>query len=371
MKKILLTSAALFTILTYAGPKADIEAANKLYEAKKTQEAQELLKKSVLVKGEEKEFEEINLHLAQTVAKTDAEIKMYLGKITANKESKTDIAKYANRQLLNMVSTDKERVALAEELNARYESKDAVTLGQLAYLYDKVENKNKYSEIYNLAMKNTNKNFIATFLYAIAENMLVRGNANGLNFANKVIALNISEISARTHIIISDYYFDILKDKTKGYNSLNSAEKLAPKSAEIIYTIGLRYLTLNELTKSYNYLQKVDKLAPNNSEITMRLFIVSSKIGKTKDEAVYASRLKKLHKANNTMLGTLLLNNNNATGAEKYYKLGLRDKNNDANLGLAYVEAAKGNKAAALKWATTAKQLKVAGAEEFIKQLNK
>ena len=60
MKKLLLLSATLFTLLTYAGPKADIEAAKKLFEAKKNKEAVELLKKSVLVKGEEKEFEEID-----------------------------------------------------------------------------------------------------------------------------------------------------------------------------------------------------------------------------------------------------------------------------------------------------------------------
>lgn len=65
MKKLLLLSATLFTLLTYAGPKADIEAAKKLFEAKKNKEAVELLKKSVLVKGEEKEFEEINFFLAK------------------------------------------------------------------------------------------------------------------------------------------------------------------------------------------------------------------------------------------------------------------------------------------------------------------
>lgn len=370
MKKILLTSAALLTILSYAGPKADIEAANKLYEAKKPQEAQALLKKSVLVKGEEKEYEEINLHLAQT-AKTEAEAKMYLEKITANKTSKTDVAKYANRQLLNIVTTDKERISLAEELNVRFEGKDPVTLGQLAYLYDKVDNKAKFNEIYNGSVKNTDKNFVATFLFAITENMLVRGNAKGLNYADKLFALNISEISARAHIIVSDYYFDILKDKTKGYKSLGEAEKLSPKTPEVIYTIGLRYLTLNEVTKAYSYLQRTDKLVKDNPEVTMRLFIISAKLGKTKDESTYASRIKKLEKVNNTMLGTVLLNNNILNAAERYYKLGLKDKNNDANLGLAYVEAAKGNKSAAMKWATIAKNLKVKGADEFIKQLNK
>lgn len=369
MKKLLLLSATLFTLLTYAGPKADIEAAKKLFEAKKNKEAVELLKKSVLVKGEEKEFEEINFFLAKNVAQTAEEVVMYLNRIVADKTSKTDIAIASNRELLNRAKTDPERVRLAEELNVRLDGENPIVLGQLAYLYDKVDNKVKYDEIYNKAMKNSNEDFKATFLYAITENMLVTGNANGINFANKILALNKSAVSSEVYLLLSDYYFDKMNNKRKGEEYLLLSEKVAPKSPEILYAIATRYLSINEKVKGYNYLLKVEKLLPNNSEVVARLFVVSVDLSKAKEEVKYGTLLKKLAKINNTNLGTLLYNSDNLKGAEKYYKLGLKEKNAEANLGLAYVEAAKGNKALAIRYAEAAHKAKVQGAETILNEL--
>lgn len=369
MKKLLLLSATLFTLLTYAGPKADIEAAKKLFEAKKNKEAVELLKKSVLVKGEEKEFEEINFFLAKNVAQTAEEVVMYLNRIVADKTSKTDISIASNRELLNRAKTDPERVRLAEELNVRLDGENPIVLGQLAYLYDKVDNKVKYDEIYNKAMKNSNEDFKATFLYAITENMLVTGNANGINFANKILALNKPAVSSEVYLLLSDYYFDKMNNKRKGEEYLLLSEKVAPKSPEILYAIATRYLSINEKVKGYNYLLKVEKLLPNNSEVVARLFVVSVDLGKAKEEVKYGTLLKKLAKINNTNLGTLLYNSDNLKGAEKYYKLGLKEKNAEANLGLAYVEAAKGNKALAIKYAEAAHKAKVQGAETILNEL--
>ena len=368
MKKLLLF-ATIFTILTYAGPKADIEAANKLFDAKRNDEAIEILKKSVLVKGEEKEFEEINFFLAKNIAKTEEEVIMYLNKIVEDKNSKTDIAISSSRELLNRVKTDTERIRHAEELNSRLNGENPIVLGQLAYLYDKVDDKDKYNEIYNKAMQNEKVEFKATFLYAITENMLVTGNANGINYANKIIALNKPDISSDVYILLSDYYFDKVNNKKTGEEYLLLSEKTSPKRPGILYAIANRYLAINEKTKAYNYLLKVEKLLPNNSEVTARLFIVSVDLLKTKEEARYATLLKKISKINNVDLGTLLYNNNNIKGAEKYYKLALKEKNSKANLGLAYVEASKGNKTLAIKYAELAKKAKVKGAENILNEL--
>lgn len=367
MKKIISIIALLSTMVALAGPKADIQKAQELINSGKNDEAIKILKSSKSVKGEEAEYEQINLFLATEAATTETEVKNYLTKATANKNSKSDAAKQANLLLVQLAKTDAEKIKLLEELDKREENNITI-LAQLSAYYAKTNNsKLKNIETKINALQNAKDKAYYNLLVAL--NLSDMNSELFKNYVNKTIAFNDAEMSAQAYLLMAKYSY--AQNDTKNAEAyLASAEKLAPKNASVLYDAAMMYSYFGQVQKGYDLLKKIEAIEPTNNTVKLDLFKTSVYLKKTSEETKYANALKTNLKATNYDLGATLLDAGAYEGAEKYLKLAQKD-NKNADLLLAELYYAQGKKADALKAANNALKNKVQGAQEVIDEINK
>lgn len=322
MKKLIALGMLLTSFVLVAGPKADLERANKLIAEKKSAEAVEVLKNSKNnVKGEEEYYEYINYILATQASKDEKEFMEYLKKASSNPKSTTQSAVQANILLVNNSKSNKDKIKYLEILNERINKSDVEVLAALASLY-KAENENsKFNEIVKYVESVNKADITDNFNRMLGHNLLIGLNKEneGIMYLNKAANSKFVNIKTDAYLSYADYY-TIKKDAKKVAEYLNAASMDKEKYG----LIADRFLgRLGDLKTAYEYSKKAYNLTPSNKAILNQVFILAVANKDTKAENKYANLIKKEH--GNIGVAYLLGNNGLLDASEKYAKLALKD----------------------------------------------
>lgn len=365
MKKIIAISALLTSLLAIAGPKADLQTANKLLAEKKVDQAVKVLKDSKNVKGEEAEYELINYELATKFAKSNEEAIEYLKKAAENPKSNSQAAVQANIYLANSAKTNKEKIKYLEMLNERFNKSDLDTLSVLAALY-KVENEtSKFNDIVKLIENTKRQDVIDNFNLLLGRALLgTNKESEGISYLNKAANSKFVNIKSGVYLAYADYYV-VKKDAKNVIKYLNAASI----DKENYRLISDRFLNvLGDVKTAYSYAEKAYNNSPAVNEYLQYVFVLSTITKDSKGEAKYANLLKKKG-AKNITLAVLLHNNGINESAEKYAKLALKDKSKEADFLLSLIYGNTGKIDLAITHAKKAVANKVTGADNVLKQL--
>lgn len=364
MKKIIAISALLTSLLAIAGPKADIQTANKLLAEKKVDQAVKVLKDSKNAKGEEEEYELINYALATKFAKTPEEAIEYLKKAAENPKSNSQAAVQANIYLLNSAKTNKERIKYLEMLNERFNKTDLDTLSNLAALY-KVENEtSKFNDIVKLIENTKRQDVIDNFNLLLGRALLgTNKESDGISYLNKAANSKFVNIKSGVYLAYADY---AAKKDTKNVIKYLNGASIDKENYRLISDRFLKYL--GDVKTAYSYAEKAYNNSPAVNEYLNYVFVLSTITKDSKGEAKYANLLKKKG-AKNITLAVLLHNNGINESAEKYAKLALKDKSKEADFLLSLIYGNTGKIDLAITHAKKAVANKVTGADNVLKQL--
>lgn len=365
MKKIIAISALLTSLLAIAGPKADIQTANKLLAEKKVDQAIKVLKDSKNAKGEEAEYEYINYVLATKFAKSNEEAIEYLKKAAENPKSNSQVAVQANIYLANSAKTTKEKIKYLEILNERLNKKDLDTLSGLAALY-KVENEtSKFNDIVKLIENTKRQDVIDNFNLLLGRALLgTNKESDGMSYLNKAANSKFVNIKSGVYLAYADYYL-AKKDVKNATRYLNGASI----DKENYRLISDRFLNvLGDVKTAYSYAEKAYNNSPAVNEYLNYVFVLSTITKDSKGEAKYVNLLKKKG-TKNIGLANLLYVNGIYEPAEKYAKLALKDKSKEADFLLSLIYGNTGKIDLAITHAKKAVANKVTGADNILKQL--
>ena len=345
MKKIIAISALLTSLLAIAGPKADIQTANKLFAENKRDQAIKVLKDSKNVKGEEAEYEMINYVLAKEYSKSPEEAIEYLKKAVENPKSDSRAAIQANIDLIKIAKTNKEKIKYLEMLNKREGNFEA--LSNLAALY-KVENEtSKFNYIVKSIENTKNQDIIDNFNLLLGKYLLdLNKESDGLSYLNKAENSKFVNVKSKVYLAYAEYY--VAKKDVKNATKYLNAASVDKRNYHLI---SYRFLNhLGDVKTAYSYAEKAHKDSPANIEYLKHVFVVSIVAKDSKGEERYASLLKKIGAKNITLANLLrssaiylnrIYRNEIYGSAEKYAKLALKDKSKGADDLLKELEAIK------------------------------
>ncbi len=373
MKKIIALTALLASMSIFAGPKADLEKAEKLIKQNKIEEAMNIFKKSKKVKGEEKEYEKVNVSLALYYInqKNEEEAMKYLNKVSEDLSSKTEEAKMSDNYLYQLSKSNKDKIKYLTRFSNRMDNKELNVLVALVYL-NTVENNNlEVNRIMSEANKN-GINFVELLNYNLISTLILEDYAKAEIYINKSLNSKNSNIVANTHLLLAMYNFEN-KNDDKANIELEKAEKKGENNPEILYKISEIYKVKGDLNKNYEYLKKAYKLAPKEEIIILNLILNSFDRKDEKSENRWIGILKNLNKNYNYLsIAAVYLQNNEFDIAEKYALKAVKT-DSKANLMLAIIYGNKGDKDLSEKYAKKALENEETkkDAQQIFKQLKK
>lgn len=368
MKKLIATTMLLASLVAIAGPKEDIQKANKLLEQNKLSEAKEVLKKSKKTKGEEAEYELINYELATRFSNTTEEAISYLKKAAENPNSTSQYAVQSNIYLINSSKTNKDKIKYLEMLVARPNQDTVDNVGILAALYKAENQTSKFNDLVKKVEGTKRQDIIDNFNLFLGQTLLLQLNkeSDGMIYLNKAATSKFKNIKASTYLVYADYYV-IKKDAKKVASYLNSAAQINPDT-NTYSIVADRFVTrLGDLKSAYSYAEKAYKLEPKSKQLLNQVFIYAVANKDSKAEAKYADLIKKDVK--NIGVAFLLHQNGLFDASEKYAKLALKDKSKEADLLLAAIYGNTGKLDLAITHAKNAVKNKVEGAQKILTQL--
>lgn len=373
MKKMLVISAMIASLIAVAGPKADMEKANTLINQNKKAEAIKLLKTTKATKGEEIEFETINEYLANN-AETEAEAIGYFKKASADEKSLSDAAVNSNLALVALSKTDAEKIKYLEILNKRLNNNHADVLASLTALYEKTNKTSKATELMKIADNSKIEGFKDVYYLSLATNHIqINGGSKVSTYVSKVLNSNDEGIKAQSYFILAENELTNKKDASKAEQYALSAENVAPNNAIVLAKIADFYLTLGDVSKSLTYMKKIEKLQANNIQLKLQIAELSILNNEESVAERYYEDIKKLDKeVKNINIASLLYQSQykeHVEVAEKYAKKAVSSKEKDANLVLALIQARLSKIDAAIASAEKAVKEKSANAEQLLKDL--
>lgn len=283
MKKNIIFMSIIASLINFAGPKADLEEANKLINDNKINDAIKVLEASKPVKGEEKEFEQINFSLAMHYINQnqDEKAKIYLDKISDDINSKTEIAKQVDSILIRSTNNEKEKIKYLERLSSRFDNKDLDILATLNAAYV-LANETKES---SLLLSNAKKeNLDLDWL-----NFLTGQNLINLNFdkakiyLNKALDSKNNVIKSEVHFLLARYYY-LKKEDKKAETEIEQAIKIDGKNANLLARIAEVYKRLGDEKLNYKYLNDAYKADPQDIRIVINLIMSSYNLNDKKEQ---------------------------------------------------------------------------------------
>ncbi|WP_067141752.1 tetratricopeptide repeat protein [Oceanivirga salmonicida] len=374
MKKIITLSALIISMITLAGPKADLEKAQKLLNERKEKEAIEVLKRSKMAKGEEAEYELINANIAlyYLANKDEASAMKYFKKVSDDEKSRTDTSKSADGYLVQLSKNNKDKIKYLTRLSNRFDDKDLDILSSLAYLHITEKNTREVDKIFADAKKVKLDGFYDYLHLLTGQKLLVDDYNKADYYIKKALKSKDKSIVANTHFLLGVYHFD-KKDMNKAKKELMEAEKLTPNDTNLLYRIANVYKALGDNNTSYEYLKKAYVKSRQEKQVILELIINSYKRKDTKDENKWVGVLRNLDKNFvDLALAEIFMQAGEIELAEKYALLAVK-KDIDANFLLAYISIQKGDKKSAEKYATNSLKSKVFGekAKQLLEEIKK
>ncbi len=373
MKKIITLSALIVSMLTLAGPKADLEKAKKLIQENKEKEAVKVLRNSKEAKGEEKEFEKINFNLGQYYLsnKNNEEAIKYLEKVSKNTSSKTNEAKASDDYLYQLSKTNSDKIKYLERLSNRLDNKNMEMLVGLVLLNEKENNSDKIKEILKKA-KSNGADFLDQLYLFVAQEIIMEDYNKADKYIDKALKSKNPKVLASTHFLLAAYNLE-KGNEDKAISEMKKSESSLPNDAETLFNIAELYRAKGDLKENYNYLKKSYKLSPKEPAIILNLMLNSFKQKNTKEENKWLGILRNTNKEYTDLnIAAVFLENSELQISEKYAKKAVK-KDGKANLLLSYIYFQENKKDLAITYAKKALKVKEtkATAEEFLKQLQK
>lgn len=288
-KKIISLFAFVFSAILFAGPKADLEKANKLISENKQEEAIKLLEKTEPVKGEESEYEQINYALGLNYVEIGDEknAEKYLKKVSDNVNSKTEIAKNADKYLILLAKEKNLKIEYLERLSKRFDNKDPEIIAELNahYVLNKLDKK---ASSLNSLIKEQGENF-SDIVDLITAQILVTENYDLANtYIKRALKSKNTKIVAEVHFMLANYNLSI-KNEKKAIEEIALAEKIDPSNAVLLARIGGLYKSMDQEDKNFEYLKKAYKLDSKQLPIVLELIESSFDRNNKKDLNVWSS----------------------------------------------------------------------------------
>lgn len=379
MKKILFTASLIIASLGFAGAKEDFDKAVKNFE--KNQNIEELkeslvnISKSKYSKEDREYIIKANLELANIKINENkiADANFYFKKVANDKNANKEEKKAAYSGLYLLANDSREKIKYIDSLVS-------------------LEPKNNEYKIYQLVEYTLAKNSKAKTLYS---NLTSKLKAEEKEAYNLIIANTFLEVNNASEALKYANYN--LKSKNKETmlgtkymlskisllnNNLDEALKYAEeanslsegKDPEILNLLTALYNSKNDFEKSFEISSKLLK----NEETTDNYirYIIQAELANKSDEAdkAFNEFKSKLDDKDKTLLNfsiaDLALSSGLVNIAEKYANKSLNDdKFDNANILLAQIYVATGNKEKALKSIDALKKLNIEGSENFIKEL--
>lgn len=317
--KIIALFAIIFSANIFAGPKADIEKANKLLLENKPKEAIEILKKSQLVKGEEVEFEQINhtLGLSYINAGDTVNAEKYLKIVSDNLSSKSDIAKDADRYLIYLAKDDEKKSMYLERLSNRSDNKDPQILAELNAMYTLSKNNKKLASLTSL-IKSQGENYVDVVGLMTGQVLLSSDEKLALQQLNKVLKSKNPKIVGEANFTLATYNIS-KKNFEKAKENIAKAEKIDGSNAILIARIGGLYKVMGDMEKSFTYLKKAYKLDSKQLAIVIDLIENSYERKNKKDQNIWSSIARNFDKSvTNLELAKVFLSKSNFGLAKEF-----------------------------------------------------
>lgn len=318
MKKLVIISFLLSSILALSGPKNDLKKSDELESAGKTLEAKKVLMESKPVKGEEKEYEIVNYLLAMNYSETMEEKIKYLKKIADNIEkSDTDIAIGATEELIDSLEDDDEKIKYLEILNEKIGYSEVLPLAMLAG-YCKIKNNISYfDEILDYVEKKEDQEFYEEFYLELGKYLLnLNAEDEGIQYINESTNSEISNVRAKAYLILSQYY-----GERRNLKKVCECLEKASENPENYLTIAQNYSKYtDDIKKAYSYVLKANEISPTEDSLRFT-FILSTIVGDTETEKKLGDILIK--KIKNIGITRMLKNVNDDYRFAGYHDLNL------------------------------------------------
>lgn len=335
MKKMIIFSTLLTSLLTIAGPKADLERANKLFDENKQEEAIKILKKSKNAKGEEEIYEHINYILSLRYSSSLEEMIGYLKKAVENPESTSQDAVNANYRLVNFVLNEEKIKYLEILINriALMNKKDPYIEGVLAGEYKVKNMKDKFNNLLKSIENSKDQIFIDKFNLSLGNYLLVHyGNIEGQIYLYKAIDSKDINVKSGVYLSLADYNI-----RNNNFEMASRRLKEASISEEKYASIANRFKEIGDFKSAYIYSEKAYNFQPNILMYLENAFAFAYKVNDSKAIEKYQNMMKKKG-AKNIHFAYALFNQQIYQGAEEYAKLALKDGSKNASSLLKYIE---------------------------------
>lgn len=367
MKKLLSISALLLSLMAFAGPKADIEAAQKLINENKTSEAIELLKKTKNVKGEEESYAIINNYLAEQSLDPLEQINYY--EISSNATKNSPASLEANYRLSELAVNDNERLKYLEQLVSRTNGANATYLAIYMEALKTAGKVKEYEAKLEEVSKNKDKEFTGN-VYLILSRLFNSDVKLRDEFLNKALGLNNNYITSQVYFEKAGIELEA-KNTTKAEELIDKAVSVSSNDENVLYIAYRLYLSMNNMTKAYTTLENVYKINSKEVSYVQELYLLATKLKKTADITKYEKKLVADYKISSLELGYLLLSNEEYDSAIKKLRVSLsqdRDVRAYYYLAIAYLE--KGDYKSAKIYATNASKNGL-DAKELLNEITK
>lgn len=367
MKKLLSISALLLSLMAFAGPKADIEAAQKLINENKTSEAIELLKNTKNVKGEEESYAIINNYLAEQSLDPLEQINYY--EISSNATKNSPASLEANYRLSELAVNDNERLKYLEQLVSRTNGANATYLAIYMEALKTAGKVKEYEAKLEEVSKNKDKEFTGN-VYLILSRLFNSDVKLRDEFLNKALGLNNNYITSQVYFEKAGIELEA-KNTTKAEELIDKAVSVSSNDENVLYIAYRLYLSMNNMTKAYTTLENVYKINSKEVSYVQELYLLATKLKKTADITKYEKKLVADYKISSLELGYLLLSNEEYDSAIKKLRVSLsqeRDVRAYYYLAIAYLE--KGDYKSAKIYATNASKNGL-DAKELLNEITK
>lgn len=371
MKKLFLTVSLLFSLLTLAGPKADIQAAQKLINENKEKEAVDLLKKSKSVKGEEVEFETINNFLGDyyNEQKDTKNAIKYYEIATKNLKSTSEAALEANVSLFKLATTNANKIKYLEQLNKRTSENDPLVLANLDYYYT-LQKENKKLDALKKLISSKDASIKGEYYYNLFTLAINDGDSKKVNELIAKIDENGDKDSIFNKNIFIARYLYAQKQADQGDLYFQLAYNLDPNNKDYIFTIVDSYNTLGDKDKALSYYASFADANKDNLSYQSGAFILAVSAGNSELEKKFLDRAKSLDKTITDLdVASVLLNRGLYEGAIKYAKLGEKTNKGESKYIVAAATALLGKYDEAIKYAQESIKANKKEATELLKDI--
>ncbi len=378
MKKILLTVAILCaSAVTFADAKADYANAQKLAGENKISEAVKVLEK-IAASGEKEYVNRANFDLGiyYLQTKDTVKAKKYLQEVWNKGAALTPESLEAAKWLHTIASSNK-NVKEAEEYivwaDKQTQGKDVDVVASLIIFYFENNMSQKAQSRYTEAMKSADKEFTAEVNYNVGQYFIEK---NDLVKAKKYLQDSYKQTPNAVlpaGFLLSQIALAEKDNATAEKYLLEMNTKTQNKNSQVLGMLGTYYIGVNNLAKAEEYLKKSVSVDSKNGESLLKLLaIYESK----KDTANINSTYNKLKgivpKGLNKELGITFANAGNGELSEKYLKKAINeDKDNEAKMFLGQLYFLMGKQTEGVNLVKEASNLKVKGAAELLKEMEK